>query len=174
MYKSLKSLKILIDLAGFQSTVASLANSTMFCPTDASIANSATGLPAAVKSVAAQFAVSDLNAAINSLNAQIASLNVQLAAAKSAQAAAEAATAKANADAATAKAASDVAAATAAANAANASTKAVADAVAAKDAEIKVLKDENAKALAALKDAFNALAKKWNAKNPKAKVTLVK
>lgn len=36
---TLKSLKILIDLAGFQSTVASLANSTMFCPTDASIAN---------------------------------------------------------------------------------------------------------------------------------------
>jgi len=36
---TLKTLKALIDLAGFQSTVASLANSTIFCPTDASFTN---------------------------------------------------------------------------------------------------------------------------------------
>ena len=94
--------------------------------------------------------------AVRDLTSELAAVTAQLAAEKAAHEATKAA------------------AATAAANAANASTKAVADAVAAKDAEIKVLKDENAKALAALKDAFNALAKKWNAKNPKAKVTLVK
>jgi hypothetical protein len=33
---------------------------------------------------------------------------------------------------------------------------------------------DNAAALASLKKAFNTLANKWNKKNPKAKVTLVK
>jgi len=62
-----------------------------------------------------------------------------------------------------------------------ASAKALADAKAAsdavilaKDATIAKLTADNAVALKAIKDAFNALAKKWNAKNPKAKVTLVK
>ena len=47
-----------------------------------------------------------------------------------------------------------------------AAAKAAADAAAAKTASDKSIAD--------LKAAFNALAKKWNAKNPKAKVTLVK
>jgi len=36
------------------------------------------------------------------------------------------------------------------------------------------LKADNAAALAAIKKSFNDLAKKWNVKNPKAKVKLVK
>jgi hypothetical protein len=63
--------------------------------------------------------------------------------------------AKANADSVTAKVAAD---------------KAIADAT----AELAKVKADNAAALAALKKSFNALATKWNKKNPKAKVTLVK
>ena len=62
-----------------------------------------------------------------------------------------------------------------------ASAKALADAktasdavVLAKDATIAKLTADNAAALKSIKDAFNSLAKKWNAKNPKAKVTYVK
>jgi len=33
---------------------------------------------------------------------------------------------------------------------------------------------DNAAAIKSLKDAFNKLARQWNAKNPKARVTLVK
>lgn len=83
-----------------------------------------------------------------------------------------------------AKATAEAALATANANAAAAATKAAADlkaatdsataTIAAKDAEIAKLKADNAKALADLKAVFNSLAKKWNAKFPKAKVTLVK
>ena len=58
--------------------------------------------------------------------------------------------------------------------AATAATKALADANAAHAAELAKVKADNDAAVKALKDAFNALAKKWNAKNPKAKVTLVK
>jgi hypothetical protein len=76
-------------------------------------------------------------------------------------AAAEIATLKANAV--TAKVAAD---------------KAVADALAAAkvaaDAELAKVKAENTAAIAAMKKAFNDLAKKWNKKNPSAKVTLVK
>ena len=51
----------------------------------------------------------------------------------------------------------------------------LAAAKAASDAQAALLKanSDNAAALKAVKDAFNALAKKWNAKNPKAKVTLL-
>ena len=55
-----------------------------------------------------------------------------------------------------------------------ASDKALADAVAKAAADAAKVKADNDAAIAALKDAFNTLAKKWNAKNPKAKVTLVK
>ena len=61
-----------------------------------------------------------------------------------------------------------------AAAAATAAAKALADANAAHAAELAKVKADNDAAVKALKDAFNALAKKWNAKNPKAKVTLVK
>ena len=70
---------------------------------------------------------------------------------------------------------------TAVAQAKAASDKALADAkvasdaaLAAKDAQIAKLTADNAAALSSLKKSFNALATKWNKKNPKAKVTLVK
>ena len=89
-------------------------------------------------------------------NASLATVNAELAELKASHA-------KALAD---AKAASDKALADA---------KAASDAVVlAKDAEIAKLTADNAKALASLKKAFNTLANKWNKKNPKAKVTLVK
>jgi len=67
--------------------------------------------------------------------------------------------AKLKADAVTAKAAAD---------------KALADAVAAHTAELAKLKADNDSAMKAMKAAFNKLARHWNAKNPKAKVTLLK
>ena len=85
---------------------------------------------------------------------------------------------KATADAAAVKSAADLATANATI------AKLNADAVVAKAAADKALADalasaakakaDNDAALKAVKDAFNALAAKWNAKNPKAKVTLVK
>ena len=67
--------------------------------------------------------------------------------------------AKLKADAVTAKAAAD---------------KALADATAAHTAELAKVKADNDTAMKSIKAAFNSLAKKWNAKNPKAKVVLVK
>ena len=52
--------------------------------------------------------------------------------------------------------------------------KALADFKAASDSATATAKANSDKAIADLKKAFNALAKKWNAKNPKAKVTLIK
>jgi hypothetical protein len=68
--------------------------------------------------------------------------------------------------------AAQVLAAEKAARAADAATAAAA--LATEKAAHETTKAANAQALADLKKAFNALAKKWNAKNPKAKVTLVK
>lgn len=48
------------------------------------------------------------------------------------------------------------------------------NALAASTAELAKVKADNDAAIAALKAAFNALAKKWNAKNPKAKIALLK
>jgi hypothetical protein len=146
-------------------------------------------LKLATTSQTAIVTVSDLTSALAAANAALAAANAGRAADKvTADAALAAAVAKATADAATAKAAADAALAAAvkaeqdkAAAAAvtvaaekAAAAKAAADAIAAKDAEIAKLKADNAAALAAIKKAFNDLAKKWNAKNPKAKVTLVK
>ena len=100
---------------------------------------------------------------VRDLTAELAAVTAQLAAEKTARAA-DAATAAAD----LAKAKADAAAA------ATAATKALADANAAHAAELAKVKADNDAAVKALKDAFNALAKKWNAKNPKAKVTLVK
>jgi hypothetical protein len=80
-------------------------------------------------------------------------------AADSALATANAEIAKLKADAVTAKAAAD---------------KALADAIAKASADAATAKASSDKAIADMKKAFNALAKKWNAKNPKAKVALVK
>ncbi len=86
--------------------------------------------------------------AVRDLAGDVAALTAQLAAANAAKATAEAALAAEKTARAAEKAASD---------------KALADAKLASD-----------KSIADLKKAFNALAKKWNVKNPKAKVTLVK
>jgi hypothetical protein len=143
--------------------------------------------------LAAQKAIADAAVAAKALaDAAVAKAAVDAVAAK---AASDAAVAKATADAVDAKTAADKALADAkvasdkaladAKIAADASLKAEVDkaaaakvasdaALAAKDAEIAKLTADNAKALASLKKAFNTLANKWNKKNPKAKVTLVK
>jgi hypothetical protein len=74
------------------------------------------------------------------------------------------------------KSAQDALAAEKAARAADkvAADKALADALAANAATVAKTKADNDAALKAVKDAFNALAKKWNAKNPKAKVATLK
>ena len=118
----------------------------------ADMATAVTGFSTPASSVVKVIAVRDLAA-------ELAAVTAQLAAEKTAHEAT--------------KAAAATAAATAA-NAAAAAAKALADANAAHAAELAKVKADNDAAIAALKDAFNALAKKWNAKNPKAKVTLVK
>lgn len=135
-------------------------------------------LATAVTSASAIVSTVDLAAA---LAAEKAAAATAKAAADAALAAEKAASAKALAD---AKALSDAAALTAAAEIAKlkadavtakiAADKAIADVKAAADAELAKVKAENAAGIAAMKKAFNDLAKKWNAKNPKAKVTLVK
>ena len=157
----------------------------MFAPTVADPVTAATadvvGLTARTLAPFAEITVRDL---VSELAVQTAAKDAALAA----KAISDAAVVKAAADAAAAKVASDAAlaaekAASATALAAEkaASAKALADAktasdavVLAKDATIAKLTADNAAALKSIKDAFNALAKKWNAKNPKAKVTYVK
>jgi hypothetical protein len=129
--------------------------------------------------------VSDLATALAAANAALAAERAGRAADKvTADAALAAAVAKAASDAVAAKAAADAAAITAAAEIAKlkadavtakvAADKALADAQAAAKAELDKVKADNAKAIADLKAAFNKLARQWNAKNPKAKVALVK
>jgi hypothetical protein len=121
------------------------AGTVTVAATGAASATAVTGLPAPVKAVVGSFTVTDLNGTITALNAQVASLTAQLAAANTALAAEKAGRA---AD----KVASDSATATAKATA---------------DLAFKA-------AAATYKAEYNALAKKWNAKNPKAKVALKK
>jgi hypothetical protein len=146
----------------------------MFAPTVTSpvstTAADVVGLTARTLAPFAEIAVRDL---VSELAAEKAAKDAALAA----KAISDAAVVKAAADAAAAKVASDAALAAEKA----ASVKALADAkaahdavVLAKDATIAKLTADNAVALKSIKDAFNALAKKWNAKNPKAKVTYVK
>ena len=101
------------------------------------------------RAVVASFAVTDLNGTIAALNARVAGLTAELAAANAGRAADKVASDKALAD---AKAASDSATVTA---------------KVAADIALATAKAEH-------KAKFNALAKKWNAKNPKAKVALIK
>jgi hypothetical protein len=97
----------------------------------------------------------------------------ELAAEKAARAAdkvaADAALAAALKSAADAKAAADAAALKSASDLATANAE-----IAKLKAETVTAKTASDKAIADMKKAFNALAKKWNAKNPKAKVALVK
>ncbi len=148
----------------------------MFAPTTAGDAEAAdvVGLTARTLAPFAEIAVRDL---VSELAAQTAAKDAALAA----KAISDAAVVKANADAAAALVAEKAASAAALAAEKAASAKALADAktasdavVLAKDATIAKLTADNAAALASLKKSFNALATKWNKKNPKAKVTLVK
>ena len=161
-------------VAKFNATLPATGSRTLitFAPTTSSDASSAdvVGLTARTLAPFAEIAVRDL---VSELAAEKAAKDAALAA----KAISDAAVVKAAADAAAAKVASDKALA----DAKVASDKALADAKAAsdkaildKDAQIAKLTADNAVALKAIKDSFNALAKKWNVKNPKAKVTLIK
>jgi hypothetical protein len=172
-------------VATFKATLPATGNRSliMFAPTTAGDASTADVVGLAVRTLApfAEIAVRDL---VSELAAQTAAKDAALAA----KAVADAAVVKAAADAVAAKDASDKALADAkiAADAAlaaavkvetdkAAAAKLASDAaLAAKDAQIAKLTADNAAALASLKKSFNALATKWNKKNPKAKVTLVK
>jgi hypothetical protein len=138
-----------------------------------------------VKTAAAMIAATDLAGSLTAANAALAAEKAARDADKAAAATALAAAVKAEQDKAAAAAlaaAADLVKANAeiaklkadAVTAKAAADKALADATAAAKAELDALKAENAKAIADMKAAFNSLAKKWNAKNPKAKVTLVK
>jgi len=146
----------------------------MFAPTVTSpvstTAADVVGLTARTLAPFAEIAVRDL---VSELAAEKAAKDAALAA----KAVSDAAVLKAAADAVAAKAAADAALAAEKA----ASAKALADAkvasdaaLLAKDAQIAKLTADNAAAIMSLKDAFNKLARQWNAKNPKARVTLVK
>jgi hypothetical protein len=164
--------------ATFKATLPTTGTRSLitFAPTTSTdaVAAAVVGLTAPTLSPFAEIAVRDL---VSELAAQTAAKDAALAA----KAIADAAVVKANADAAAALATEKAASAAALAAEKAASSKALADAKAisdaallAKDAQIAKLTADNAVALKSIKDAFNTLAKKWNAKNPKAKVTLVK
>jgi hypothetical protein len=160
--------------ATFKATLPTTGTRSLitFAPTTSTdaVAAAVVGLTAPTLAPFAEIAVRDL---VSELAAEKAAKDAAL----SAKAVADAAVLKAADDAAAAKVASDAALAAEKA----ASAKALADAkvasdaaLAAKDAQIAKLTADNAAALASLKKAFNTLANKWNKKNPKAKVTLVK
>lgn len=161
-------------VAKFSATLPSTGSRALitFAPTTSTDGASAdvVGLTARTLAPFAEIAVRDLIS-------ELAAANAAKDAALAAKATSDAAVVKAATDAAAAKVASDAAlaaekaaSAKALADAKVASDKAIAD----KDAQIAKLTADNAAALATLKASFNALAKQWNAKNPKAKVTLVK
>jgi len=149
--------------ATFKVTLPTTAARSLitFAPTTAGDATTAdvVGLPARALAPFAEIAVRDVSAELTAERTALAAEKAALAAEKAARAADKAAADKALADA-LAKAKADSATATAA--------------LAAKDVEIAKLKLDNEAALAKLKKAFNALAKKWNAKNPTAKVKYIK
>jgi hypothetical protein len=181
--------------ATFKATLPTTGTRSLitFAPTTSTdaVAAAVVGLTAPTLAPFAEITVRDL---VSELAAQTAAKDAAIAA----KAVADAAVLKAAADAVAAKAAADKALADAksvsdsnaleaaaeiaklkaeAVSAKIASDSALADAkasVLAKDAEIAKLTADNAKALASLKKAFNTLANKWNKKNPKAKVTLIK
>ena len=175
--------------ATFKATLPATGTRSLitFAPTTAgdAVAAAVVGLTAPTLAPFAEIAVRDL---VSELAAQTAAKDAALAAKAVADAAVlaeKAASAKALADAKTASdAALDAALAASAkalADAKTASDAALAaektasyNAILAKDAQIAKLTADNATALASLKKAFNTLANKWNKKNPKAKVTLVK
>jgi hypothetical protein len=154
-----------------------------FSPTTAGDATTAdvVGLPARALAPFAEITVRDL---VSELAAQTAAKDAALAAkaaSDAAKAASDLALVRATAEHVALLAAEKAASVKALADAKTASDKALADAKTAsdkvvldKDATIAKLTADNAAALKAIKTSFNALAKKWNAKNPNAKVTYLK
>jgi hypothetical protein len=132
-----------------EKLAVAVAGTVTVAATGAASATAVTGLAAPVKAVVASFAVTDLNGTIAALNARVAGLTAELASVIAARSADKIAADKALAD---AKATSDSATVTA---------------KVAADIALATAKAEH-------KAKFNALAKKWNAKNPKAKVALIK
>jgi hypothetical protein len=161
-------------VAKFSATLPATGSRALitFAPTNAGEATTAdvVGLPVRTLAPFAEITVRDL---VSELAAEKAAKDAALAA----KAVADAAVLKAAADAVAAKAASDAALAAAVKVETDkaAAAKVASDAaLLAKDAQIAKLTADNAAAIKSLKDAFNKLARQWNAKNPKAKVTLVK
>jgi len=160
--------------ATFKVTLPTIGSRTLitFAPTNAgdAVAGTVVGLAAPTLAPFAEITVRDMVAELKAVQDALAAEKAGRAADKAAadtaalKSAADLATANAEiaklkAEAVTAKAAAD---------------KALADATAAHTAELVKVKADNAAAISAMKKAFNDLAKKWNAKNPKARVTLVK
>jgi hypothetical protein len=139
--------------------------------TGATSAATVAGLSAPVKAAQAAFTISDLNGTVATLTAQLAAEKAGRA--LDAQAAANILSAEK-----AGRAADKVASDKALADSKIASDKALADAKAASDSATVTAKAAAdlslATAAAKYKAEYNALAKKWNAKNPKAKVALKK
>jgi hypothetical protein len=161
-------------VAKFSATLPATGSRALitFAPTNAGEATTAdvVGLPVRTLAPFAEITVRDL---VSELAAEKAAKDAAIAS----KAVADAAVLKAAADAVAAKAASDAALAAAVKVETDkaAAAKVASDAaLLAKDAQIAKLTADNAAAIKSLKDAFNKLARQWNAKNPKAKVTLVK
>ena len=167
--------------ATFKATLPTTGTRSLitFAPTTSSdaVAAAVVGLTAPTLAPFAEIAVRDL---VSELAAQVAAKDAAIAA-------------RAVADAAVVRASAEVAAltaqlaarnaelakfkddtTTAVAQAKAASDKALADAKVAHDAAIAKLTADNAAAIASLKRSFNTLANRWNKKNPKSKVTLLK
>ena len=135
-----------------EQTVTLPASGAVVVTAYATVATAVTGLSAPIGSVVATVAVRDLAGELASKVSELAIANASLATEKAARAADKVASDKVLAD---AKVASDKALADA--KASSVATQAAADLAA-----------------ATYKAEYNALAKKWNAKNPKAKVALKK
>jgi hypothetical protein len=160
--------------ATFKATLPTTGTRSLitFAPTTSSdaVAGSVVGLTAPTLAPFAEIGVRDL----------VSELAAQVAAKTAAEKALADAVAKAAADAATAKSVADSNALAAAAEIAKLKAESVTakiasdTALAAKDAQIAKLTADNAASIASLKRAFNTLANRWNKKNPKAKVTLLK
>jgi hypothetical protein len=135
-----------------EALVTAVAGEITAVVTGANAATSVSGLPAPVKSAIAKFLVSDLNAQVAQLKAELAAATAALASEKAAHDATKSA-------ATAAKAAAD---------------KALADVKSAYDSTAATAKAAADLAASIAKVEYNALAKKWNAKNPKAKVALKK
>jgi hypothetical protein len=135
-----------------EQTVTVPATGSITVVAYATVATAVTGLAAPVGSVSATIVVRDIAAELAAKNAELAAANQALATSNAALAAERAG-----------RAADKVA-----------SDKALADAKAASDSATATAKAAADLAKATYKAEYNALAKKWNAKNPKAKVALKK